>query len=668
VIGSMIAQSLSGTAAPEKWLVDWVTQGSRTSSGERINESTALTCAAVYAANRVLAETMATLPPSIFRHLPGGGHAPAPDHPVHRILHDEPNPECSSFIWRETLQGHLGTWGNGYAEIQRAFNQMPVSLWQRSPKPHHTRPKRRDDVDGKIWYQCRSDAGEESWIKAENMFHVPGFGFDGLVGYSPISLMREPIGVNKAAERYAGELFANDARPNGYLTIPEGLSEDAYERTKKGFNESGSEHGSRHKTHLLEGGATFAASQMNPEDVQMIEARRFGIEEIARAYRIAPPLLQDLTHGTFSNITELGRQFIVYTMMPWIKRWEHEINRKLLTPEFFCKFNTYAFMQGDPEKEALYLTKQFMMGVVTINDVLELHDQNPIGPEGDVRFVPRNLMPLEQAIAEPPEPEPVPTPEDPDESEEPDEPEDEKDAPPEKEQEEQRANQTAVLLEAARDEGNKSSERTAGVHARFDQLEQMLAATDKRDEERHRTLLGERELLFEVLSAAVNDALAEQGDEQRNMFAKILKAVRPMEGGLTALKSVIVGLKGDRDRLLECGQRAWEITTGELFRKEAKVAAQHASKGGNFLASMDDFYDKHHALCVTKFEVASLLLGIPAVDFAREHIKQSQETLLIAAECKASELPERIAQCVAQWAEDRKPISGDNQDGNSNEN
>ncbi len=404
MIGAAIAESLSSVPVSGFVFDPRIHLGPNTPSGEVINENTALTCAAVRAAVGVLSDTVATLPLGVFEHLPNGGNRPAPEHPVHRVIHDVANEETTSFIWREVSQGHLGTWGNAYSEIELAANGNLLNLWQRSPDPTRTKPVRRTDVDGKMWYQLHNDRGQESWMEAKKMLHVPGLSFDGTIGYSPVFMMRDLIGVNKAAERYAGELFKNDARQNGYITLPTELSKDAYDRMKTSINDSGSAHGNRHKMGILEGGATFANGQMNPEDVQMIDARKFGVEEVARAYRISPPMLQDLTHGTFSNITELGRQFIVYTMQPWLERWKAEINRKLLALPFFCDFNVRAFMKGDPKARADYYFKLFSIGGTTVNKILELEDDNPIGPEGDERFVPANLIPLKFALAAPPKP------------------------------------------------------------------------------------------------------------------------------------------------------------------------------------------------------------------------------------------------------------------------
>ena len=396
-IAGLFGGRLSGTANPDRWFVDAL-GGGMTSSGERINETTALSFAAVKAAVTVLAETIATMPFGVFQRLPNGGVRPAPEHPVHVLIHDEPNKETSSYNWRETIQGHLGTWGNGYAEIERARDgRTPLALWQRSPKPSRTKPFRDDS--GQIKYELRDGKGGlEDIADAENMLHVPGFGFDGLIGYSPIRLLREAIGGGKGAERYGNEVFKNDGAQRGVLTIPGELSEEAYARAKLEFNDDRSQHGQRHRMLLLEGGASFAATQMDPASVQMIETRRFSIEEFARAYRITPHLLGDLTHGTFSNVVELGKEFIMYTMASWMVRWEQEVNRKLLGDGFFAKFNARKFLQADHTARSNFYLKMFRIGALSVNDIRALEDMNDVGEDGDQRFVSRDLVPLGLAV------------------------------------------------------------------------------------------------------------------------------------------------------------------------------------------------------------------------------------------------------------------------------
>ena len=644
MIGKLIS-ALAGVANPthEQWFVDFVTGGRQTSSGERINEQTALTCNAVLACNRILSETVASLPLDVYQRLPGGDKLPATDHPVHRLLHTEPNDDTSSFNFRETLQGHLGTWGNGYSEIMRAFDGTPLALWQRSPKPHHTKPVRRDDVDGKMWYQCRDDAGHETWVKSRDMLHIPGFGFDGIIGYSPISLMKESIGLNKGAERYAAELFANDARPNGVVSLEGELSEEAYERTKKAFNETGSEHGSRHKIQLLEGGATYAASQMNPKDVQMIEARRFGIEEVARAYRISLHLLQEFTEGaaSYASIVELGREFIVFTMMPWLKRWEAEINRKLLDDGYFAEFNVAAFLRGDPAARSAYYKDLFMVGGVTVNRILQLENENPIGPAGDVRFVPMNMQTLEKAIKEPEPPEPkappaIPAPEDDgaDESEE-----------------NQRANPLTVM------------------HARFDRAE---AKSDERHCENMVAAAAMRSLLMDgsAFTGRRCDAIEEQirkADENGSEWAA--STCLRLDGlaiGSKQLAEHIQKMMQCLDEREKFGQMAHEIAERQLWTKEGKAAIRQAEAGGNFLAWMNTFYDSHLALCAEKFTLAAAMLGVPAGSLAQTHVEESRKLLLTATECGRDELIESVTACVAKWGQ-REPEAGGTTDGKADE-
>lgn len=613
----MIGQLLSGTANPDQWLVDWVRGGPKTSSGETINESNALTIAAVWASVRVLAETVASLPLNVHQQLPSGQTTLAIGSPVQRLIHDQPNEDTTSFIFRETEQGHLGTWGNAYAEIERTIDDTPVALWGLSPRPHDTKPVRRKDVDNKIWYLVREVGVEDRWVKSRDMLHIPGFGFDGLIGYSPIRMMREPIAVGKAMERYAGELFANDARPNGVVTVEGKLDDDQYNRTKKAFNQDGAEHGNRHRIQLLEGGATFAATQMNPEDVQMIEARRFSIEEIARAYRIAPTLLQDLTHGTYSNITELGRQFIVYTMMPWLKRWEAEINRKLLPPGQFAKFNTRAFLEGDPKQQSEYFKALFMVGGMTVNRMLELLNENTIGPDGDVRFVPANMVPLAKAIEGPPA---KPEQKGPDGFD----PNDGQDT-----EKQQQAYIQDEFLEYAKRIADGAALETSHINDKATEL----------DEAAERAAMKRFQLLSNNVEA--RDA----ADDHRH-----IEVCNKLDQHEDAMR----GLVDDKQRLHNAGKLAWDIATQGLLRKESKAAVRQAGQGGNFLAWMDDFYDKHAALCVERFEVASLALGIPACKLAESHVTHSVAALVVASECKAGELVESITNCTARWGDKRE--------------
>ena len=656
MIGSTLMGVLSGVTSPNKWLVDFVNGGSRTSSGERVNETTALKCAAVYAANRILSETIASLPLDVFRRQPNGDKIPAPEHPVHRLLHDEPNEDTSSFTFRETLQVHLGTWGNGYAEIERAFDgKTPLSLWQRSPKPQYTQPVRRFDTDGKIWYQLRDNAGSEVWVPARNMLHIPGLGFDGMIGYSPVRLMAEVIGLNKAAERYAAELFANDARPNGVVMLPDGpaLSDEAYKRTQAAFNDTASEHGRRHRMQLLEGGATYADTQMNPQDVQMIEARRFGIEEVARAYRISLHLLQEFTEGaaSYSSIVELGREFIVYTMMPWFKRWQGEINRKLLGDGYFCEFNTAAFLQGDHVARAEFYAKLMEHGGLTINDILRKENMNSIGPEGDTRFVPGNLVTLDRAIKGSPAPQrpALPPP---------------NGRPPEGdgEEERQRAERDWVT-EIKTDMQLYSMAQIAAARRRHTET---LAAVAAGAADAKTTVEEEGDMTRRTMAVRLDATEGLVCREAVDHATTVLTDTGKILDGVGEATEILAGINDRRSERLEHGRMVYGAAVRQLLTKEEKAAVRQAGELGNFLAWMDAFYVEHEALCLRVFVPAATILDVTAADLTRAHIEQSRELLLGATECKPSELVESVTACVAKWGQRELKIGGES-NGDANE-
>ena len=397
---------LSGTANPDEWLISWVAGGQPSASGEYINEENALNCPAVKAAVSVLAESMAMLSINIYRSEKNGQRQPAPDHPLQPILDRWANPETPATTWRETGQNHLGLWGNFYSEIHRGRRNDVVALQQLSPKSERTRPY-RSKTDGKIWYEVRGESGQAlPSIAAEDMLHVKALSLDGLVGKSIVKIIKEAIGGNKAAERFANEVFKNGPTPQGFLKHPSKLSGPVLDRLRDSMA-TWSNHGERHRFKILEEGMEPVFSRYNLSELQMVEVRRFLIEEVARAYRITPYLLGDLTHGTMGSITELGRQFVIYTLGPWCARWTAEIDCKLLAPPYHVAFDFTAFLQGDYAAQAAYHRAMFGIGVESIDDIRHAVGMNKLNtPESSERFIPMNMKPLSKALTMPaPQPE-----------------------------------------------------------------------------------------------------------------------------------------------------------------------------------------------------------------------------------------------------------------------
>lgn len=204
-----------------------------TDSGKVVNERSAMQLSAVYACVRILAEAIAQMPLHFYRYNADGGKGKALDHPLYAVLHDEPNPEMSAFTFRETLMTHLALWGNAYAQVIRDGRGKVVALYPLMPD----RMTVDRDSHGNLYYQyTRSDAdsaavkkGSSIVLMPEDVFHIPGLGYDGLVGYSPIAMAKQAIGMGLACDEYGASFFKNGAQPGGVLEHPGVVKDPNYE-------------------------------------------------------------------------------------------------------------------------------------------------------------------------------------------------------------------------------------------------------------------------------------------------------------------------------------------------------------------------------------------------------------------------------------------------------
>ena len=316
-----------------------------------VSPSTALQVTAVFACVRILAETVAGLPLHVYRRLENGGKARAPDHYLYSLLHYLPNPEMTSFEFREVMMGHVCTWGNAYAEIEFDRAGRVRALWPL--RPDRMTVKR---VNGRLQYIYKlskpdSQGRTEITLRDEQVFHVHGLGSDGIVGYSPIHLARQAVGLALAAEEFGARFFGNDARPGVVLEHPGQLGDEAHKRLRESWE---SRHGGLDKSHrvaILEEGLKVHEIGLPPEDAQFLQTRKFQVSEIARMFRIPPHMIADLERATFSNIEHQSLEFVIHTIRPWLVRWEQEIYRSLLTPQerktYFAEFLVDGLLRGD---------------------------------------------------------------------------------------------------------------------------------------------------------------------------------------------------------------------------------------------------------------------------------------------------------------------------------
>ena len=377
------------------------------SSGKNVNERTAMQMTAVYACVRILSEAIAGLPLHLYRYEEDGSKTKAIDHGLYSLLHDEPNPEMTSFVFRETLMTHLLLWGNAYAQIIRNGKGEVLALYPLMPNKMQVD---RDD-NGQLYYtysRTKEEANakdSESSVKLSpyDVLHIPGLGFDGLVGYSPIAMAKNAIGMAMACEEFGAKFFANGASPSGVLEHPGILKDPA--KVRDSWNAAYGGSANSHKVAVLEEGMKYSPISISPNEAQFLETRKFQINEIARIFRVPPHMVGDLEKSSFSNIEQQSLEFVKYTLDPWVIRWEQSLSRALFSPDekhtYFFKFNVEGLLRGDYQSRMTGYATARQNGWMSANDIRELEDLDriPADEGGDLYLVNGNMLPLEKAGA-----------------------------------------------------------------------------------------------------------------------------------------------------------------------------------------------------------------------------------------------------------------------------
>lgn len=377
----------------------------RSAAGKLVNERSAMQMSAVYACVRVLSEAIASMPLHFYRCNDTGGTEKATDHPLYRLLHDEPNPEMSAYSYRETSMIHLLLYGNAFSQVIRNRRGEITAIYPLMPD----RMTVDRDEHGNIFYKynrAQSDAntlGNQSSVilMPEDVFHVPGLGFDGLVGYSPIAMAKQAIGMGLACDEYGASFYQNGAQPGGVLMHPNTVKNP--QRVRESWNAIYQGSSNAHKIAILEEGMTYHPITINPQEAQFLETRKFQIDEIARIFRVPPHMVGDLDKSSFSNIEQQSLEFVKYTLSPWITRWEQAIHRSLLLPsekhEYFARFNVEGLLRGDYQSRMNGYAVARQNGWMSANDIRELENLDRIPAErgGDLYLINGAMTKLEDA-------------------------------------------------------------------------------------------------------------------------------------------------------------------------------------------------------------------------------------------------------------------------------
>ena len=370
-----------------------------TNSGKVVNEYTAMQTTAVYACVRLLAESLAGLPLQLYQYNDKGEQCRVTEHPLSYLLQCEPNPDMTSFIFRETLMGHLLIWGNAFAQVVRNGRGRVMGLYPLLPN----KMKVSRAPNGEIIYTYQRDT-EESRInpkheivvlRQDEVLHIPGLSFDGLIGYSPIAVAKNAIGMALATEEYGASFFANGAMPGGVLEHP-GVVKDP-KAVRESWNTAYQGSGNAHKIAVLEDGMKYHQIGIPPEQAQFLQTRRFQINEIARLFHVPPHMIGDLERSSFNNIEHQSMEYVKYSLNPWVVRWEQAMQQSLLLPlekhHYYIKFNVDGLLRGDYGRRMAGYATARQNGWMSANDIRELENMNRIPAEdgGDLYLVNGNL-------------------------------------------------------------------------------------------------------------------------------------------------------------------------------------------------------------------------------------------------------------------------------------
>lgn len=371
-----------------------------TLSGVSVSEDSAMRFITVFSCVRVLAEGVGALPLHVYRRRKNGnGKDQADDHPTFSLLHDAPNVEMTSQSWRESQVGHLASSGNCYSVLTLNRRGQVAEIY---PVPWYDCCPVRNRQTNKLEYNL-NDRGKIETLPAEMILHVPGFGFDGIVGYSPIRMAAEAVGLGMAASEFTSRFYGNGMNIGSAVEFPNSMSDEAYNRMKAWIEENGPGLANSWKPIILEEGGKFSRFPLTFVDAQFIETRKLNRDEICGLFRVPPHMIANLERSTNNNIEHQSIEFVMHTLMPYLTRIEQACNQKLFTPEeraegYYVKFNVSGLLRGDYKSRQEGLNIQRQNGVINADEWRDMEEMNPIEDgSGQAYLVNGNMIPVKDA-------------------------------------------------------------------------------------------------------------------------------------------------------------------------------------------------------------------------------------------------------------------------------
>lgn len=594
-------------ASPPDWFRNFLNGNPGGEPGPVVNEHTALNYAALYSCVSLIAGTVASLPLKVYRRRADGGQDEAVERYEYDRLQYEFNPNTSAMTGRETGLGHLLTWGNSYCQIVRNLLPSRDVIRLQPLGPDIVCPETNDK--GELVYDVydRATGKVVETLRRDEMLHVPGLSFDAMCGYSTVRIAKSILRSGLAQDREAERFITRGIRPPGAIKMPAGkkfADEKQAIKFRDSFRRIHSQEDSSLNIIILEDGTEWQDIGFDPESAQLLESRNFSAEQICGIYRVPPHMIGLISKSTSwgTGIEEQTIGFVVYALLPILRRIEQEYNRKLFRGDksLYCEHVLSGLLRGDHLKRSQALQIMAQYGIITVNEWRRLEGMNPV-PGGNVRYFPLNMGRTD---------------------------EDGKDIP---------ALAATSVQGPAGPPGKNGIDGAAGSQGQ----------RGERGDDGVTGLQGDPGAIGPIGPMGLQGDSGLKGDV--GPTGPEGPTGRP---GPAAPSVAVVG----NTKLANSLRKAIHSAAGRCLRKEAAEAVKAAKKPETFVAWIDSFYVKHSEMLSEALDplVEAWSEAFGACRYtAKHHASQSKSELLTAAECKADELVAAVEKVTERWSLDR---------------
>lgn len=377
---------------PSDWLRNAL--GSISLIGENVTPEQAMRFPVFAGCVKVIAETVAMLPCKPMVEDANGNTRVMYDHPNYQLLHERPNPMMNSYVWKETMQTHAGMHGDAYSIIIRDSDSKPIEL-RLIENPDEVQSFA---FENRLWHKVK---GIEMPIPDDDMFHITSLSYNGLHGKKPTEILSNVLGLALAVEKYGSLIFSKGGSKRVAFRSPGKVDPQVKKNIQESWVEKYGGTDNQHYPGFIEGGLELIEVGMDPMNAQFIELKKFLIAETTRFFRVQLHLVQHMEQSTNNNIEKQSREFIDYTMMPWLIKWEKEADIKLYSTlerrNMFTKFNVKSLLRGDFRTQTEGLIKLIQWGVYSPNDALKILDENTY-EGGDLKMFPQNMTTVDKVV------------------------------------------------------------------------------------------------------------------------------------------------------------------------------------------------------------------------------------------------------------------------------